>query len=184
MMAVLFGATYGAVRLLRGGSTSPVGQRHARRVTVRVTRPCGRAPRSQARHRHRQRLQRHRPRGPRAHHRDTLRPAGSASARSPTTRSGKSARRRRRDPLRPEGKDNAQLMRFYVPGATLVPTSATTPRSTSCSARSSSRRRRPEGGDAALAKPVVTSSGTGCPTPDARRSRPAPPSPSPTPSAS
>ena len=165
MMAVLFGATFGAIRLIKGdggaeasassGSPTPcvsttvtpgAALPKPATVTANVYNATDRAGLGARDREHAQ--------DARVRHRlDRERPLGQV------------AHDDRRDPLRHQGKDNALLMRYYIVGATLVPDQRTD--ATIDVVLGAKYKAIPDQKviNAALAKPVVVASGAGCPTP-------------------
>jgi hypothetical protein len=178
MMAVLFGATFGAVRLLKGGDGTPTasGSSPAPCVTTTVT-PGKTLPK---------------PATVTANVYNATDRAGLARTTAATLKTrgfgigsiandplGKSLTNVAEIRYGANGKDNALLMRYYVVGATLVLDQRTD--TTVDVVLGLKFKAIPDQTtiDKALAKPVVVTSGAGCPSPSATATRSGTASPSP-----
>jgi hypothetical protein len=167
MMAVLFGATFGAVRLLKGDGATPSasGSSSAPCVTATAT-PGATLPK---------------PATVTANVYNATDRAGLARSTAATLRTrgfgigsiandplGKSLTNVAEIRYGAKGKDNALLMRYYVVGATLVLDQRTD--TTVDVVLGLKFRAIPDQAavDKALAKPVVVTSGAGCPSPSAK----------------
>jgi hypothetical protein len=184
MMAVLFGATFGAVRLLRGSSTPEVTGPTAAPCVTTTVRPGLVLPK---------------PGTVTTNVFNATDRAGLAKKTSTDLKSrGFLIGRVANDPLGktvatvgeirygPSGKANAQLMSYYVVGATLVLDQRTDATIDVVIGAKFTAVAPQKTVDAALAKPVPVESGAGCASPSASTSPSTSPSTStgPTPSAS
>jgi hypothetical protein len=171
MMAVLFAATFGAVRLLKGDSGTPSasGSSPATCVTATAT-PGASLPK---------------PATVTANVYNATDRAGLARSTAATLRTrGFGIGSIANDPLAktltnvgeirygPSGKDNALLMRYYVVGATLVLDQRTDTTVDVVLGQKFKAIPDQKVIDAALAKPVVVTSGAGCPSPSAKPASP------------
>jgi hypothetical protein len=178
MMAVLFGATFGAVRLLKGdgGTPSASGSSPAPCVTATVT-PGKALPK---------------PATVTANVYNATDRAGLARTTAATLKTrgfgigsiandplGKSLTNVAEIRYGANGKDNALLMRYYVVGATLVLDQRTDTTVDVVLGLKFKAIPDQKVVDAALAKPVVVTSGAGCPSPSVTTTRSATASPSP-----
>jgi hypothetical protein len=180
MMAVLFGATFGAIRLIKGdggaeasassGSPTPcvsttvtpgAALPKPATVTANVYNATDRAGLARATA-------------------NTLKTRGFGIGSIANDPSGKSLTTIGEIRYGTKGKDNALLMRYYIVGATLVPDQRTD--ATIDVVLGAKYKAIPDQKviNAALAKPVVVASGAGCPTPTkSGTAKPASKSPSP-----
>jgi hypothetical protein len=166
MMAVLFGATFGAVRLLRGSSTPDTSGPTAApcvtttvqpglvlpkpaTVTVNVYNATDRA-------------------GLAARTAADLKTRGFGIGKIANDPLGKSLTNVAEVRYGPAGKANAQLMVYYVPGATLVLDKRTDTTVDLVLGTKFKAVAPQKAVDAALAKPVPVASGDGCPSPSAK----------------
>jgi len=186
MMAVLFGATFGVVRLLKGGSeaTPSASSTSAAPCVTTTVRPGVVLPK---------------PGTVTTNVYNATSRAGLARTTATTlTARGFKVATIANDPLGksltnvgeirygPTGKDNATLMRFYIPGAVLVLDQRTDATIDVVLGLKFTAVADQKTVTAALAKPVVVTEGAGCPTPSptVKASTTAKPSTSAKPSAS
>jgi LytR cell envelope-related transcriptional attenuator len=184
MMAVIFGATFGAVRLLRGGSSTPdasptsASPQPCATTTVRpglVLPKPGTVTTNVYNATDRAGLARRTA--------DQLTARGFVVSRVANDPLGKTVPGVAEIRFGPAGKTNAQLMGFYIVGATKVADKRTDDSIDVVTGVKFVAVADQKTVTAALAKPVVTTSGAGCPSPSAAKPVPsggtAKPSPSP-----